>query len=777
MRMISCPGIKLLFLTFLICPGAFAQTSDKDWVDGKLYVQVVPGLSESFPEFNGPKERASTDWGIFKDIEPLVEQYGVFRIKRAFKTRSPELDRIYLMELNAVGQEAKLLNEIERLPLINYAEREPVYYTTATPNDFDIFDLYHLRVIRAEEAWDITQGSPDVTIAIIDDAMDIDHEDLRDNVWTNPNEIPGNGIDDDNNGFIDDVNGYDVASNDNNPRPITPNISHGTNVGSCAAASTNNGVGIAGIGYNCSLIPVKASNQNLLITNSFEGIDYAISAPADIVNMSFGGSQFNRTIQTLILEGASRGIIFVGAAGNDNSGDPFYPASYDKVINVGFTNSLDVKAPNSNFGDIDIVAPGQSIWVTSPFENRDDFYVQNSGSSFASPIVAGIVGLMKSVHPCLNADNAEEILKRTAVNIDAQNPDFVGLLGAGRADAAAAVAASIIQIPDAGFEIARSIVCGGKVELSADFDSRLFGCNFSWTIEGTNGFQASYSGTEIEAVVPESGNYTISLTVSNSLGSNEAISQTEITLLEEPEVDLGPDLSACWGDELILQSNVTGVSTFFWSPEVNLENPNSLSPNLIARNTARYILTVVASNRCSAADTLLLDVVPQPTTVAVGGGTIQAGDSIRLTALGASNFEWSPAGSLNDPNIPNPLAFPSQTTTYQVKGFNSQGCFSQDSVTVIVDQSTAITVDQFTSFKAFPNPASRSITLEAKLESPSRLRIRLVSLLGQEIIIHDGQVGNSFTKIWERPENIPSGNYSLLWEVNEKLYSEPLQLW
>ena len=148
------------------------------------------------------------------------------------------------------------------------------------PNDWSQFDdLWHLEKIRAQQAWDVTKGSEDVVIAIVDDAVMITHEDLQDNIWENAGEVANNGFDDDGNGFIDDFNGFNVAGDNPNPNPPRDEFAHGTHVAGCAAAVTDNGIGIPAIGFNCTIMPVRSSSNASVgggITNAYEGVDYAI---------------------------------------------------------------------------------------------------------------------------------------------------------------------------------------------------------------------------------------------------------------------------------------------------------------------------------------------------------------------------------------------------------------------------------------------------------------------------------------------------------------------
>lgn len=286
--------------------------------------------------------------------------------------------------------------------------------------------------IDAEQAWNITTGSDRVVIAVIDTGVEITHPDLAANIWTNPLEIPGNGVDDDGNGFIDDVNGWDFASNepagqDNNPTD-PPTQGHGTAVAGVIAAVGGNGLGVAGVMWNASILPIKifpeeggATSFSILQAQEYITIlrrDFGVNIVAS--NNSYGNirpdaaGEFDSAEEVAIQQATNAGILFVAAAGNDannNDGPIFaYPAGYPNpdIISVAATNNRDRLASFSNYGltSVDVGAPGEQVLTTAVGGG----YQYINGTSFASPYTAGVIGLLASVNRFATNDQLKAAL-------------------------------------------------------------------------------------------------------------------------------------------------------------------------------------------------------------------------------------------------------------------------------------------------------------------------------------------------------------------------------
>ncbi|MEM7037487.1 MAG: S8 family serine peptidase, partial [Bacteroidota bacterium] len=313
-------------------------------------------------------------------------------------------------------------------------------------NDMN-FLSWQLPQIDAEAAWDVSLGDPNIIVAIVDDAVLLDHEDLTDQIWTNTGEIAGDSIDNDGNGYIDDVNGYDVAHDDPDANPpsnaTNQAFSHGTHVAGIAGASSDNNKGISSIGFNLSIMPVKCKIDSTIndpfLQSTYLGIDYAIVNKAHVVNMSFGSEQNNNSTQYLIQAGVDSGMVFVAAAGNSGNYGVNYPAAYQDVISVASTGFSDTKSGFSTYHHtVDVSAPGSVIYSTTAGTNQS--YGVKSGTSMSSPLVAGLIGLMRSVDNTRDPIDYRLCLRNTADDIDPLNPDYVGWLGHGRINAQGAVA-------------------------------------------------------------------------------------------------------------------------------------------------------------------------------------------------------------------------------------------------------------------------------------------------------------------------------------------------
>lgn len=423
---------KILLLFLLFSNFTKAQTVDSNYVDGQLYVKVKQSSSVNLlPDSNS--------LNVLDNILNNV-LYGVDSIIRPFYGLNDTLDRVYKIYFSNLNTVAQLITQLETLTFIQYAESVPLYYAHHVPNDIHQ-DQYHLDIIDAKLAWDVSLGSENVVVAIIDNGVLLSHEDLSANIWNNPNET-NNGLDDDLNGYVDDINGWDVADNDNDPSPpsnISSNsaFSHGTACAGIASATTNNGKGIASIGYKVKIMPVKCTKDDSdgnTLANADDGVFYAIKNNADVISMSYGSSSDAVTSRSIIQSASDNNIVLVSSAGNDSANKANYPASYDAVIAVGATNQNDEKAYYSNYGpNVDLMAPGSFMYTTIASSNSA--YGLYSGTSMACPLVAGLVALYKSQFPSASMAAIKAALIEGCENIDAENPNLNGQLGAGRINA------------------------------------------------------------------------------------------------------------------------------------------------------------------------------------------------------------------------------------------------------------------------------------------------------------------------------------------------------
>lgn len=374
-------------------------------------------------------------------------------------SRYEGFDRVYMIRYDTPFDALEFCRDLKGTGALDFAEPYFIFDLCYTPNDPRFGEQYWFSMMQAQQAWDITKGDSAVVIGIVDSGLDWPHEDLAANIWTNPGESGldaqsrdkrSNGIDDDNNGYVDDYHGWDLIGNptleqlqsgqtmpDNNPAPRVVNVGgysgyHGTVVGGCASAVTDNGTGIAGIGFNCSLLGVKCAADSVAtgsIVGGYEGIRYAADAGARIINCSWGGNadpSLVRSLQMVVDYAYNKGALVVAASGNGGTNNdvlPHYPSGLDHVLGVGATTNLDSAAGFSQYGlVVDVYAAGVNTLSTYP-ENR---YQANglNGTSFSSPIVSGLAGLLFSLHPNWTPDQVAMQIRVTGDRVKISNPAY-----------------------------------------------------------------------------------------------------------------------------------------------------------------------------------------------------------------------------------------------------------------------------------------------------------------------------------------------------------------
>jgi subtilisin family serine protease len=320
------------------------------------------------------------------------------------------------------------LAELRKDPSVLYAEPNYIVHTTAVPDDPRFPELYGLdnsgqtggvadADIDAPEAWDISVGNPDVVVGVVDTGIDYNHEDLAANMFVNPNEIAGNGIDDDGNGVIDDVHGFNAITGSGDP---FDDNSHGTHCSGTIGAVGNNGVGVAGVNHDVTIMGLKflSAGGSGTLEDAVEAINYAVGMKNAGVNLrvlsnSWSGGGFTQTLLDAITSASNADILFVAAAGNsgsDNDQFPTFPATYDapNVVSVAATDHSDALAFFSSFGatTVDLGAPGVDVLSTTPGNTYSLF----SGTSMATPHVAGVAALVLSVNPTLNVTALKDVV-------------------------------------------------------------------------------------------------------------------------------------------------------------------------------------------------------------------------------------------------------------------------------------------------------------------------------------------------------------------------------
>jgi len=381
---------------------------------------------------------------ITAQLNSAYNQFKFTSAKTMFGSSPAEvkfgLNRIMLIHYSSNVDPLYVSAKLKELSSVEWAEPKYVRRLTFAPNDPLIGSQYHLGLIQAERAWDISQGDTNVVIGIVDTGVDWPHPDLYANIWHNWNwqndtQYPGDSIGWD---FGGDGNGA-APTPDNNP--IEDGAYHGTLVSGTADAVTNNNIGVAGVGFNCRIMAVKATQKNQVdpttgdpyVLYGFEGIKFAVDHGAKIINCSWGGGGYSNSEQAIIDYASSKGVLIVAAAGNDGVDESFYPASYQHVLSVAATDQNDVLTYFSNYGqNVDVCAPGVSIFSTWQTNNG---YTAGDGTSFSSPQASGLAALVFSHFPNYTPDQVAEQIRVNCDNIDVQNPNFKYEMGGGRINA------------------------------------------------------------------------------------------------------------------------------------------------------------------------------------------------------------------------------------------------------------------------------------------------------------------------------------------------------
>jgi len=348
------------------------------------------------------------------------------RSKRADKdTAIRQLGQIYRIKLDLEpGQRLQeVVQAYQSSPDVEYAELNYVVSISAMPDDPRYLAQWSLDKIDAPEAWDVCTGSSDIIVAVVDTGVDYNHRDLRSNVWVNEAELTGiEGVDDDENGYVDDIRGYNFVYNNSDP---IDDHGHGTHCAGIIAAEGNNGLDVAGVCWKAKVMALKflGSRGEGSTADAVLALHYAVANGADVISNSWGGDSESDLLRDAIDYAHGQGVIVVAAAGNSNSDLPYYPASYEHVVSVAATDSNDDKWSLSNYGDlVDIAAPGAGILslraeVTSNGSFPSQYTTVLSGTSMAAPHVAGAYALLLSANPLLTGKELYDKLTKSGDEI------------------------------------------------------------------------------------------------------------------------------------------------------------------------------------------------------------------------------------------------------------------------------------------------------------------------------------------------------------------------
>jgi thermitase len=407
-------------------------------VQGEIVVKFKAGKGKNFLS-----QKSTSKLGILAKREVALS-YGSLSVLKVANDKSmtsvlaslnnnPDVEFAepnYTYSVNPIKENAALTKKLQRSPFTDF--------TASTPDDTDFGKLWGLRNtgsnepkgttagiegadVNALKAWDITKGSRAVKIAVIDTGVDYNHPDLKSNMWVNTKEIPGNGIDDDKNGFIDDVYGYDFANNDSNPMDGN---GHGTHCSGTIGAVHNNRIGVSGVMGDVSIMAIKflGDDGSGSLEAAIKAIDYATMMDVDLMSNSWGGGGRSEALLEAIKRASDKGIIFSAAAGNSSSNNdtsPSYPASYDvpNMVSVAALTAQNTLASFSSYGrnSVHIAAPGHNILSSVPGGKYDVY----SGTSMATPHVSGVLGLLIAKEGRMPHEMMRERLTMTGVPVGA----------------------------------------------------------------------------------------------------------------------------------------------------------------------------------------------------------------------------------------------------------------------------------------------------------------------------------------------------------------------
>jgi len=531
-----------LIAGFLILNG-YTQKVNPDFIDGQIYISLSKEYAEVMPKTIGSiDQKGEVSIYKFEFLLEFIEYYGITRVNKPYynMTRSDNAMRLFKVYFNDIYNIDLFLKELSGIPEIRLAEKVPLPKMAYVPNDphynctgGDLNWNWYLDVIDAEHAWDIGSGSLSTIVTVIDNAIHETHEDLENMI----------------------VAAYDATNSTEGSSSFTSyseySHNHGTHTSGLVSAETDNNTGIASIGNGTGLYTVKVGTQFLVVPNA---INWAIGKDPlpKAFSLSFGWNDYVQSEADIYQDVHDiYDIVILAAAHNQGAEAYYYPAAYDGVVAVAATNEDDEKGSFSNYGDhIDVCAPGGfsndghsllscTAWSSTTQGNPAQYgitgnYNEMPGTSMATPVTAGLVGLMRSIAPSLTAVEIESCLFNSCDNIDDENPDYIGKIGHGRINAYQAVqCAQSMETgqPNANFYTEETTIVQGEtipftdISYVGDFPVD----TWSWTFEGGTPGTSTVTDPDITYYSP--GTYQVSLTVTNSVGSDTETKEGYIKVL------------------------------------------------------------------------------------------------------------------------------------------------------------------------------------------------------------------------------------------------------
>jgi hypothetical protein len=773
-----------------------AQKIHPHYVDGQVYIKLKPNAAVDWPAFRTGQQGAAKR--LPPELARLHQQFGITDLFKPAVLEDEELQRYWKVHFTSASAVEAFIAAAQQIPVVELAERVPLLRPAlAKPNDHSAQTTWHLHTIKAFDGWEYIEANyPNlerVLVAIVDDAVAIDHPDLKANIWTNPKEIPDNNRDDDFNGFVDDVNGYDLADLDNNPRPAGT-MTHGTHCAGIAGAVTDNGVGVAAVSWNrIWLLPVKAAGdasngQN--IAAGYEGIQYAVKTGAKVISCSWGGPGNSSYSVASINAARLRGAIVIAAAGNDDMelgvgvGSAQFPCMINGVLCVGATASNDSKTGYSNYGKaIDVCAPGD-LYSTVSY-NGFDTYATFNGTSMSTPLVAGAAALLYAAFPDMNSVEADRIIRCGCDNLDAIEPDYVGKLGHGRINLK-----RMFQCAE------QPLSCAAVDTLNRPLDPELFGAftvgnkpvasfnptdrAYAMTFGGYNGLYSIRSVAVRFAQVPASASGSVSFRVFtldeqgrpstlrtdiavtlNAIRADFEAGLPTVAFFQEP-VDVSTSFALVvqhtdTNDELAIATTAPGPvpasADLAW-----VRNSNTWKQLPSLRNEQNTRLAIFPELVNVQPGGVSIGIVPSATEVNVNesitfrAGTFEADKTVTTWYFGDSANTKSTSKSPR-------YAF-TQPGTYWVRLVATAGsCYVYDSVQITVKGTTnrSFTGVNSAGFSWYPNPATTHVYVQA---NSGITAFRLFDLQGRAVFSRSLEP-TATPQAVDLPDTLPDGLYIL----------------
>lgn len=488
--------IGILFALVLITFPSLAQQPGIDYAENTIIIKFESDLAA---EAYISKSKAEASFLTTYNASPLKQIWrdeysqqlnSTLRAKGKLASMPDvsDLSRIYEFQYNDEIDPLVLSQKISSLPDVEYAEPRFIYYTDDVVNTNDPIQNSFVNFHSFDDAWEISQSSTEVIISVVDSGVNYLHEDLEEKHWVNEDEIPGNGIDDDNNGYVDDYLGWDfwdsgsTANAVQDSDPFAINNPHGTHVAGISTAVPDNNLGLAGAGFNAKYMAVKAggiaddpstgNDESRSIGFGYEAIMYSVINGADIVNCSWGGFGFSSFGEDIVNMATEAGVLVIASAGNSSTNELHYPSSLENVLSVGALGTTgNIIASYSNYGStVDVFAQGT---ISSSVGVGPSDYATFQGTSMSSPVVSGLAALIKTEYPTWTPEQIKQQIRTSSSSIDQFNSgEFALQLGTGSIDAFVAISS-----PQPGIVIERSESfneSGGKLGINENGTFKVF---------------------------------------------------------------------------------------------------------------------------------------------------------------------------------------------------------------------------------------------------------------------------------------------------------------